>query len=43
LFVQVVRLVRECGLVKLGTVAVDGTKLRLNGLSPVGHQLRNTA
>ena len=28
LFVQVVRLARECGLVKLGTVAVDGTKLK---------------
>ena len=40
---QVVRLVRECGLVKLGTVAVDGTKLRLNGLSPVEYRLRNTA
>jgi len=30
LFVQVVRLARECGLVKLGTVVVDGTKLRTN-------------
>lgn len=30
LFVQVVRLARECGLVKLGTVAVDGTKLKAN-------------
>jgi hypothetical protein len=30
LFVQVVRLARECGLVKLGTVAVDGTKLKPN-------------
>ncbi len=29
-FVQVVRLARECGLVKLGTVAVDGTKLKAN-------------
>lgn len=28
LFVQVVKLARECGLVKLGTIAVDGTKLR---------------
>lgn len=26
--VQVVKLARECGLVKLGTIAVDGTKLR---------------
>lgn len=30
LFVQVVQLARECGLVKLGTVAVDGTKLKAN-------------
>lgn len=30
LFVQVVRLARECGLVKLGTVAVDSTKLKAN-------------
>jgi hypothetical protein len=30
LFVQVVRLARECGLVKLGTIAVDGTKLKAN-------------
>ena len=30
LFVQVVGLARECGLVKLGTVAVDGTKLKAN-------------
>jgi len=30
LFVQVVRLVREMGLVKLGTVAIDGTKLNAN-------------
>jgi transposase len=30
LFVQVVRLARECGLVKLGTVAVDGAKLKAN-------------
>jgi len=30
LFVQVVTLARECGLVKLGTIAVDGTKLRAN-------------
>jgi len=28
LFVQVVKLARECNLVKLGTIAVDGTKLR---------------
>ena len=30
LFVQVVHLARECGLVKLGTVAVDGTELKAN-------------
>ncbi len=28
LFVQVVQLARECGLVKLGTIAVDGTKVK---------------
>ena len=30
LFVQVVQLARECGLVKLGTIAVDGTQVRAN-------------
>ena len=30
LFVLVVQLARECGLVKLGTIAVDGTELRAN-------------
>lgn len=30
LFVQVVRLAQECGLVKLGTIAVDGTKIKAN-------------
>lgn len=30
LFVQVVRLARECGLVKLGTISVDGTKVKAN-------------
>ena len=30
LFVQVVRLAREAGLVKLGTVAVDGAKVKAN-------------
>lgn len=30
LFVQVVRLARECGLVKLGAIAVDGTKIKAN-------------
>src|SRR3984893_14596497 len=30
LLVQVVKLARECGLVKLGTVSVDGTKIKAN-------------
>ncbi|MFU6768462.1 IS1182 family transposase [Pseudomonas paraeruginosa] len=30
LFVQVVRMARELGLVKLGTIAVDGTKIKAN-------------
>jgi transposase len=30
LFVQVVRLAKECGLVKLGTIGVDGTKIKAN-------------
>ncbi len=30
LFIQVVRLARECGLVRLGAVAVDGTKIKAN-------------
>jgi transposase len=30
LFVQVVRLARELGLVKLGTIALDGTKVKAN-------------
>ncbi len=30
LFVQVVKLARECGLVKLGSITVDGTKLKAN-------------
>jgi transposase len=30
LFVQVVKLAREMGLVKLGTVAIDGTKIKAN-------------
>ena len=30
LFVQVVKMAREAGLVKMGTVAVDGTKMRAN-------------
>jgi transposase len=30
LFLQVVKLAQECGLVKLGTIAVDGTKIKAN-------------
>jgi transposase len=30
LFVLVARLAREMGLVKLGTIAVDGTKIKAN-------------
>lgn len=30
LFTQVVKLAQECGLVKLGTIAVDGTKVKAN-------------
>ena len=30
LFVQVVKLAKECGLVKLGTIGVDGTKIKAN-------------
>jgi transposase len=30
LFVQVVKLARECNLIKLGTIAVDGTKIKAN-------------
>jgi transposase len=30
LFIQVVKLAQECGLVKLGTISVDGTKIKAN-------------
>lgn len=30
LFIQVVRLAKECGLVRLGTIAVNGTKIKAN-------------
>ena len=30
MFIQVVRLAREMGLVKLGTIAADGTKIKAN-------------
>jgi transposase len=47
LFVQVVRLARELGLVKLGTVAVDGTKVKANAsrhkAMSYGHMLKAEA
>ena len=30
LFVQVVQLAKACGLARLGTIAVDGTKIKAN-------------
>lgn len=47
LFVQVVRLAREIGLVKLGTIAVDGTKIKANAsrhkAMSYGHMLKAEA
>ena len=47
LFVQVVRLAREIGLVKLGTIAVDGTKVKANAsrhkAMSYGHMLKAEA
>ena len=47
LFVQVVRLAREMGLVKLGTIAVDGTKVKANAsrhkAMSYGHMLKSEA
>ncbi len=47
LFVQVVRLAREMGLVKLGTVSVDGTKVKANAsrhkAMSYGHMLKAEA
>jgi transposase len=47
LFVQVVRLAREMGLVKLGTIAVDGTKVSANAsrhkAMSYGHMLKAEA
>ena len=47
LFVQVVRLAREMGLLKLGTIAVDGTKLKANAsrhkAMSYGHMLKAEA
>ena len=44
LFMQVVRLAREMGLVKLGTIAVDGTKVKANAgrhkAMSYGHMLK---
>ena len=47
LFVQVARLAREMGLVKLGTIAVDGTKVKANAsrhkAMSYGHMLKAEA
>ena len=47
LFVQVMRLAREMGLVKLGTIAVDGTKIKANAsrhkAMSYGHMLKAEA
>ena len=47
LFVQVVRLAREMGLVKLGTIAVDGTKVKANAsrhkAMSYGHMVKTEA
>ena len=47
LFVQVVRLAREMGLVKLGTIGVDGTKVKANAsrhkAMSYGHMLKAEA
>jgi transposase len=47
LFVQVVKLAREMGLVKLGTIAVDGTKVKANAsrhkAMSYGHMLKAEA
>lgn len=47
LFVQVVKLAREMGLVKLGTIAVDGTKVKANAsrhkAMSYGHMLKTEA
>ncbi len=47
LFVQVVHLAREMGLVKLGTIAVDGTKVKANAsrhkAMSYGHMLKAEA
>ena len=40
LFVQVVRLAREMGLAKLGTIAVDGTKISMGGLKKANAEFK---
>jgi transposase len=42
LFVQVVKLARECGQVKVSTIAVDGTKAAVPGeaIVALGHEGR---
>jgi transposase len=39
LFVQVLRLCQRAGLVKLGHIALDGTKLQANASQAQGHEL----
>ncbi len=41
LFVQVLRLCQKAGLVKLGHVAIDGTKIKANGEQAQGDELRS--
>ena len=41
-FVQVVKLARECGLIKLGTIAVDGTKIKANASRHRPHPFKQT-
>jgi transposase len=43
LLVQVVKQARELGLIKLGTVAIDGTKLKSPCQPPQGVELRSDA
>lgn len=40
LFVHVVRLAREAGLIKLGRLAVDGTEIRANASPPAHSETR---
>lgn len=43
LFVQVLKLAKECGLIKLGMICVDGTKIKANASSQQGDELRSDA